>query len=277
MSNAQDTKVMSITPQMAERFLRRHEALVANDPANRNRRLKPGVVEKYARMMRDGHWQLNGETIKLASNGRILDGQHRLAACVKAGVAFRTHVVQNVQHEAMQTIDTGVLRYGGDLFTIAGEANSHVLAVACGVVWRWEQAGEARTIDWKKAPHRSELFDVLERHPGIRDYSRRVTTFAPLVSSGLVAALWYLFARRDSILADAFFDALKTGANLKEDDPVWVLRERLIRDRGEKAGGRDRMERTADLIIRAWNHTRQGSRIAKMQKGRSATSTLGRV
>lgn len=61
---------------MAETWLSRN---------SNNRNLRGQVIASYARDMKSGAWVLNGETVKIASNGQLLDGQHRLNAVVESG------------------------------------------------------------------------------------------------------------------------------------------------------------------------------------------------
>lgn len=271
------TRVVTITPERAAAMLRRQELLVAQDPEMRQRNVKEKKVQMYSRDMAAGEWECNGETLIFASNGRILDGMHRLLACVEAGKPFRTHIVEGVAHTAMRTIDTGIGRTMGDQLTIAGKPTGTRLATALGVLWRWEQTGH-RGFDWNARPTRLEMFEVLTKHPDIEKFCARSGRLEQLMSTGLGSALWYIFARQDAELADVFFEAVISGASLREDDPVFVLRERLLRDRQQAAVRRVRlnltMDVTADRIYRAWDATRRGLKISKLQRGKRGTDEV---
>lgn len=65
------TPVVRITPQLAEELLARNTF---------NRKPSQRKIRRYAAMMRDGEWQLNGEPLKFSAAGRLLDGQSRLQA-----------------------------------------------------------------------------------------------------------------------------------------------------------------------------------------------------
>jgi hypothetical protein len=86
-----------ITPERAAEML-------ANTYGNRPLRAKD--VELYASAMRCGNWQLNGATIKVSDKGRLLDGQFRLRACIKAGVLFQTFVAYGVDESMVPYLDT---------------------------------------------------------------------------------------------------------------------------------------------------------------------------
>ena len=82
----------TITPAVAEAMLKASEALGAV-----NRKLNTRHVELYANEIRSNRWKLNGDAIRLDPDGRILDGQHRLQACVLAGIPFQTIVMTGVE------------------------------------------------------------------------------------------------------------------------------------------------------------------------------------
>ena len=85
-----------ITPEAAEEIL-------ANRPHGEI--ADPKAVDAYARAMAAGGWILNGQPIIFDRDGALLDGVHRLAASVKAGVAFPTFVARNVRGDTLQTIE----------------------------------------------------------------------------------------------------------------------------------------------------------------------------
>jgi hypothetical protein len=95
------TKIMTITPDMAQRWL-------DNMPVNR--RVKGPKVAQYAAAMAADAWHLNGESLSFDAHGKALNGQHRFLACVKAGVSFRSVVVIGIDPAGVSTIDTGTGR-----------------------------------------------------------------------------------------------------------------------------------------------------------------------
>src|SRR5215471_7565954 len=71
-----------------------------------NRPLSQPHVERIARQIRDGKWKFNGDTIKISTNGDVLDGQHRLWAVLEAKKAIETVIVYGIERDAFATIDT---------------------------------------------------------------------------------------------------------------------------------------------------------------------------
>ena len=102
--------VRTITPQEAKEIL-------AGQIKNRN--VSSVVVTRYANQMKALKWKLNGETITFGS-GMLIDGQHRLHACIKADVPIKVICVVLDNNEAFNTIDSGKRRNVADVFSING-------------------------------------------------------------------------------------------------------------------------------------------------------------
>lgn len=102
---------------------------------------------------------------------------------------------------------------------------------------------------------------VAEEHPDLAE-SIRFTKDCVLFSRSIAAALHYLCSRLDPEAANRFFDGLATGANIERGEPLQVLRMRLERE--QRLLSRDR-GRLIWLIVRAWNATRAGESLTKLQ------------
>lgn len=240
-----------MTPEYAQVLLSRNDS---------NRPVREHYVKHLSRQMEQGLWRLNGETIKIGLDGTLLDGQHRLLACVTSGVSFETYIVRGLA-QVFDTIDIGSRRTAADALALNGEVNTNVLAGALHLLWRHENGLLHRGGQPNPSPQEIEM--ELEKHPDIR---RSLTAAYPakqILSQTMGAALHCLFAERDADLADLFFESLATGTNLRENDPVRLLRERLIRDRMSKS--RLVRNEVLALVIKAWNHLRQGRKIGTLK------------
>ena len=60
------TRIVCITPQMAEGMLRQNTG---------NRALRASVVQHYADQMRRGQWQMTHQSIAVDCYGNLVDGQ----------------------------------------------------------------------------------------------------------------------------------------------------------------------------------------------------------
>lgn len=225
----------------------------------KNRPLNKRHVAALADAMTSGHWRENGGTIRFAKDGTLLDGQHRLAAVVASGVTIRTLVVRGLDPEVFDTIDTIMEdRTGADLLALRGYKNTHALRSAAYWLRRHERGTASRVGDSARmtAP---EALRVIEQHPGLVDSLSMYVGLKIKFVRSMAAAAHYLFAKVDREEADRWIMDLATGADLSTGDPVYQLREKLIR------GGMPRAENTWALLVKSWNLRRDGRRVRSMQ------------
>lgn len=104
----------TITPELAQQCL-------ANNTENRSMRKK--FVSALARKILDGQWEPNTtDHIGFYEDGVLANGQHRLAAIVKAGIAVKTKIDYNIPKRAAICIDTGKSRsFSDNVQIITGE------------------------------------------------------------------------------------------------------------------------------------------------------------
>lgn len=119
------------TPEEAKRILE------TKNPSNR--RLSQATVRGYVADMLCGNWQLNPDSIKFAANGDLLDGQHRLAACVQSGVPLEAIVTYGASKELMEVLDSGRKRSAADLLKIKGVKNYTKVSTLARAVVAYEE------------------------------------------------------------------------------------------------------------------------------------------
>ncbi|WP_321792804.1 hypothetical protein [Caballeronia sp. J97] len=102
---------VAVSPALAERWLGSNHG---------NRFVKPRLVRYYAQQMKSGRWRLNGECIKFATDGSMIDGQHRLNGVVQSGVTVEMEVRVGLDRDAALTVDTGAARTAADVMSMRG-------------------------------------------------------------------------------------------------------------------------------------------------------------
>lgn len=102
-----------ISPEVAAQLLERN---------TRNRTPSEYHIKKLEAVMKSGNFHFTGDPIRIAVDGTLLDGQHRLTACVRAEMAFDTVVIRNLPDEAIIAID------GGKARTVQQQ-----IEIACGI------------------------------------------------------------------------------------------------------------------------------------------------
>jgi hypothetical protein len=237
--------IEEITPELAEHLLEANSL---------NRRVSGPVVERYARDMKAGRWKLNGQTIKISSRGRLLDGQHRLEAVKKARKSFYAIVVRGISEAHFGSLDVGRKRALGDILRDRGEINT--ASLASSLRWLWMLRHEV-VLAANSSPTNSEMLDLLSQHPEIRESLKATAQVAPLMGSGMACALHFLFGEKSPSEANEFFARLSDGLELTANSPIYHLRERLLKVRSSYRLRMAEAERVA-LAIKAWNAFRAG-------------------
>lgn len=230
-----------------------------------NRGLRRSVVESYARDMSEGAWQENGESIKIAGDGTLLDGQHRLNAIVESGATQRMLVVRGLPMGSQDTVDGGARRSFSDVLKLRGETDYNRLAAVTRRVAHW-QRGERRAVRSPAGPAtNTELLRILDEAPSIRasaEIAGEVRRHIP-VHASVAGLTHYLFAQVNPEDCDYFFQRLIDGANLDADHPVAVLRRTVI----EHMSGKHKLPEHVMLayVIKAWNAYRDGRTISQLR------------
>lgn len=245
-------EVWTITPKQAERMLEK----VHNRPLTKSR------IAKYARVMQKGRWVLNFEWIGLDEFGAVIEGQHRLHACVEAGIPIRALVVIGIPRELFPSLGVSKPRGVADNIALVGKSNAAGVGAALVFLHRVEKGMALYTTGVGSRPENDEALELLARHPGIEDsYVRAARCRRVYPHLGMLAYLHYEFAKRNRDLADAFVAKLAEGTGLKDGDPAHALRERLIDAR--RPQNRPTQKYVMAITIKAWNYAVAGRRAPK--------------
>lgn len=242
---------ITITPQMASTMLEKN---AQNRPLNR------AHVKTLADEMRGGRWKFNGATICMNGN-MLVDGQHRLHACIEANTPFDTLLVEGLSSDVFDTIDTGKKRSAPDVLAIRGEKNTALLASSLSFVEHYMTGKVLKRPTFTN----TKIEELLEKYPDIRMSVRFAAGHKTrgIIPTSLVGGCHYLFSKRDGVLACEFFDKLIKGNNLDDEEPVYLLRERLLSNALNKA--KLPRHEIAAITIKAWNFTRKGTRIKTLR------------
>lgn len=245
-------EITTITPEHAAKLLRGN---------TNNRKMRRSLVERYARDMGEGRWIPNGEAVVV--NGRtLIDGQHRLQACIESGAPFQTVFVSGVSLDAVSTIDTGAGRTFSDVLKMHGVADHNSIAGIVRFGWGWDQGNLYRTLN----PSTLELSEWLDMNPEVHEALAIVGPARnnPLRAKASSLACVVLKSIQNGHREDAvaFIDQMISGANLSEYDAVFHLRNLFI----NQATSHKKLSRV-DIharIIKAWNYYILGEECGKL-------------
>lgn len=246
------SRIETITPAKAQEYLNNNTY---------NRPLSDVYVNALADQMKRGQWRMNGEPVIFSGSGRLLDGQHRLAAIVRSGVSVEMAVTRGVDEDTFATIDTGKGRTAGDVFAIAGIRNYVVIAAGLAK-FAMMAKGYNNFLDGSsnykiRKITRQDLLDEYYRTPELyQDISRSVDRFYKagrlMKSSEIFAVMAYLIKvkhhSRHSV--EAFFTALCVGS-YSDCKTINIYRNMLIRDMSSQVRMTAAVKR--NLLARTWN------------------------
>lgn len=239
-----------VTPEMAFKWL---------DEANtKNRKVRTRNVMQMAADMVAGKWRgTNGQPIHFDTLGRLVNGQHRLWACVESKVPFDTLMVTGVDPEDYSTIDTGKTKTMADhLGPMQDEKNVFLLAATIRLVHVWERKQLDRHRNLQ--PTMAELEETYRSHPQIAPSVNRMMSMhatRKLFTASYASLIHYAACMQGhSARVEHFMDALGTGVGLYQADPIYQFRKFLLAQKAAQ-GGRVLLRRSYVLAlgIKAWN------------------------
>lgn len=239
--------VKEITPDLASAWLARN---------THNRNTSPAVIDGYARDMAAGSWKLNGEAIKFSTDGRLLDGQHRLHAVVKAGVTITSVVVEGLASGTQAVMDAGKKRTAADSLGLGGVANARNVAAAARLAIGLEEIKRGRVT--KRMATVPEIHHWVTENPEVitaAGQMQRWTKHLDMTPAAVTVA-WMLFNSISPEENESFWQSIAENATTGRGDPRSALIARLASAR--MTGARISPVDQLDLAIRAWNAWREG-------------------
>jgi hypothetical protein len=213
------TEIIEVTPKMAELML---------DTNSLNRKPSQKVVDGYSIEMSRGDWTLNGESIKISNQGALLDGQHRLMACIKSGVTFKTMIINGLSPDAFDTIDIGKKRLAADTLFLSGESNSKDLAAVIRLAYLTEKHNAfTRSSGTAVTPKITTAY--LDENPEIRRYIPKAHK-KKLIQKSIYGCLMYLMYKKtgDESFSRSFFESIMDGTGVEAGSIEFLVRNFLI-------------------------------------------------
>lgn len=238
----------TITPEMARKLLDKNE---------KNRNVSERQVEYLTTEILNDRFMFNGESIIVAENGALLDGQHRLMAVVKANKSIESILIEGVPNEAQKTIDVGITRTAANVLSMEGIKYSTVVAKGVRAILM------NLSISTKKGGGRissSEILAAYKKEEALLSEMASYTVHlynvsSKIISAGQGLAYIYLFSLEDR-LAKQFIKEVYTGQQVGLSNAAILLRNRLIDDKLSRKKMTETNKR--DLVITAWKKYLRG-------------------
>jgi len=242
------SKVETLTPELCKSMLSSNK---------HNRKINQNMVRLYTKQMINGNWRVNGEAIIIADNKDLLDGQHRLLACIESNVPLVTMVVRDIPRDSFMTLDTGKSRNGADILTINGMSSglAKICSAAAGMAIPVELFGT-----YYMGSHHSHAttpekrVEYINKNPRLVEIAEKVLLNNRInrpINSSQATFLWFLMEKKEPVKTEDFFDGFLSGADLSEKDVRLGLRQKLFQQK-TKVLKWDKNSRLG-AVIRTWS------------------------
>jgi hypothetical protein len=254
-------RVYTITPALAEYIIKYRNGA--------NRKPNTAKIDEYIHAMETKRWPVTGSTIVFSKGGCLLDGQHRLLACIRAQVPLTTFVVFNILDSAFAMIDIGRKRSNVDAFQIARVPNPSTAAAAA----RWVMIHKDDPLQRGRTWTNEELFKFYETELNTATFHEFVALALDIeeaskekspggrrrnyLPAGSLAAYLLLFSKVNRKSAAQFANQLLCN---QRHGRAYI---NAIRDRMDANGGRLHEAVRNALFVQAWNAFRQDVRPSK--------------
>ncbi len=258
-------KLETITPEKATLWLKQNEL---------NRNVDDSNFDQLVREMKSENFHVTGETIIFSTEGKLLNGQHRLLAIEKSRVAQQIFVVRDIDPEAFQYIDTGRTRQASDVISIEMRKNDEmkqptkIAAIIKFVINMKNGKRDQAVRNYSRGNSKVTNSDVLEFWRNNKDaildsFPYGYNKHNKLVNKTVLGGMHYILKKKDYTAACFFCERVADGVNLATTHPIYLLRQRLTED----AKNRRKMspnEKLA-LIIKTWNYFRKNAKPASLR------------
>jgi hypothetical protein len=221
--------------------------------------------------MRDGFWNITSATIGFDTDGRLIDGQHRLTALARVNDAqYIMAVITGLPSAAQRLIDRGRARTHGEQLIMDGIGNGGFVSSSARLRMRWERGDIFNETHGEVSD--AHLDAWLESHPGHRETVTELYTpcrriqAPPRVTLAIASRLREINQEQ----ADTFIRDIADGG-LAIGEPTNTLRERFLHAKAN----RERIHERDALgwMIQAWNARRAHRVVGKYQRPRGKSWT----
>lgn len=238
-----------------------------------NRPLSGFMVNRYAEIMQEGRWRENTtEPISFTPEGVLIDGQHRLAAIVKACTPVRMTISRNADTDDFKVIDTGKRRSGAD--TLATRGGKNTTSASCGIIFylQLRDHGISTTTQVHKNYDNEDISDeyfsdtaTWDRIAAFSSSCNKLSraTIRVQIIGGVYGYLLKVKGHKAEVI-EKFFTEVATGKT--NCAAVSFMNLRFI-DLRNKYGGRSNASELYMIrsLARTWNHFIAGKNNTKLQ------------
>lgn len=195
-----------------------------------NRNVRQTHIDYLASQMRAGLWRRNPQPIMFDKNGRLVDGQHRLWACVESEIEIDLLVARGVSPEDVPAIDSGLARDYKDVAHYEGWNVDPMTAAIAKILVRGPGMAHAKVPP--EVAHRWYEFykEAIDFALSLRNQTR--PSAGKSITAPMTAAIARAYSSVGAERLTRFAEILKTGqVSVEADRAAFVLRDAWLANR----------------------------------------------
>lgn len=219
-------------------------------------------INLYAGLMKAGDWKYNGDSIRISSQGVLLDGQNRLLAAKQVGFKLTCDIVVGLDDSVFNTIDQGRVRQRGHLLarelgtsTSSSEANMISTAVSKIIKHDLGYSQNTQTSNSAKLIVTPDMaYEFVENHPDIIDQVQYVkNTFGSrtLLPPATILYIYHIGSRYDVEYTEKYLNKMLLAVNLNNGETLHHFNQILVRLKSKSVKWSSSEIETG--IIKVWN------------------------
>lgn len=253
--------IETITPELAQQYLALNKE---------NRSLSQAAVRQYGRDLAQGRWMFSNDAICFATDGRLINGQHRLEGVVSSGIPMQSIVVRGLPPETQHRMDGGRRRTAADALHLTGYPYTSLLAATAKQAILYTSGRMFRDAHEQRVST-AEIQDFITENPGLLAAVELASLHQKRIDArpSVVGMSFWLFSQVDSEAASTFIESLAARVDLSAGSPILALDNRLrrLRDARVRTSQREQLF----LFLKAWSYWRKGETISLINLPSSAS------
>lgn len=227
-----EVEMINLRPSQAKHILKFYN----NTESNPNRKPSKVLVTKYSSDMLNGYWKKTGQTLQFSSEGLLMDGQHRLLACVKTNLPQDFIAVYGINKTAFDVIDNGKSRSYGDIASIKGYKDPALVTSLARLMIVFNDHG---SIDADEKQFRgagvnqiskTQVMEYLDSHPNLGKYIEKYRK-NNLISPVVAGFVYWMLQKDNKDLAEQYLDQVLLGYGVKPETIQSYVFSKLQRNR----------------------------------------------
>lgn len=230
------TTLLTVSPDQAQQWL---------DAMPSQRRLRKAKVEQLRRQIVDGRWKVLPHGIVFDTDGKLIDGQHRMTALVQGGKPLPIRCTFNVDPGLFLQIDAdSAPKTIEDMLKHEGVATGLTTVIAEPIRMLFREERGSSPLEPNCRPTNAEGLDIYRRHPRLVTAGELASRCRLAPSRAMMAFVLYKGILVDETMTRLFVDQVAGGEGLRGGDPALLLRNTWMQDRAHRVA-----RKNVDIVI----------------------------